>query len=740
MKSTLSTAAALLAATMALAGCGGSGSSDPVPEEAVAERTPNILLVIMDDVGVDQMSSFGYGGHEPPAMPSIDAIAGAGVRFRNTWSMPECSPGRSTLMTGRYPLRNNVFQALGPQDLANSQLDPWEQTIAKVLAEAGYENGMFGKFHLAGPEHNEAGNSTPAQLGWTHFYGWTGGLPGSIDTTAGGVAPAGSYSCGFVPAAGEPGGADSGACYLPQAGGGTSCTVISGANEAGDPPGLQCLAQGGVLKPNAVCEASAPAELVFDRQNAHYVSPLVLNSAGTVEEASLLDPRSRGFRSTIEVNAAIDWIKSRADTGKPWMATVSFSSPHTPLQHPPGHLLRSGIAGKLTADCSDPINQRRITDALIEALDTELGRLLTETGIATRADDGSLVYDPAGSDTMVVVVGDNGSFGPTVKLPFDALRAKGTAYQTGVWVPLIVSGPLVEQPDRDVEHMVNSVDVFRLFADIAKVDVAQAVPRGTDAEPVMPYLSNPQQGGIREFNFVQGGLNIQANDGVNGPCVFGNMCSHTPTAKSVCEDNGGVWWGQGADDAGVLAKLAAMPEPTTALEHCWQVNKAIYLSDPGNYEDNKYQMGATVYQAVRDQQYKLVRNSALDYHVDTDSGQLVATEEFYQIDQTKAGPLPGQGPKLDRAGDDLLARALPLTSEQKARLDALKTELDALLASQVACPGDGNGDGVVDQADLDEHARISSDWGRSSAYDFNHDGLTDAQDRQIIEDKLGSCP
>src|SRR5690606_40471751 len=83
----------------------------------------------------------------------------------------------------------------------------------------------------------------------------------------------------------------------------------------------------------------------------------------------------------------------------------------------------------LTADCANPINQRRLADALIEALDTELARLLVETGIATEAEDGSLVYDPAASDTMVVVIGDNGSFGPTVKLPFDATRAKGSAYQ-----------------------------------------------------------------------------------------------------------------------------------------------------------------------------------------------------------------------------------------------------------------------------------------------------------------------
>jgi Sulfatase len=53
---------------------------------------PNILFIIMDDVGIDQMQIFGYGGTTPPLTPNINAIARAGVRFRNVWAMPECSP------------------------------------------------------------------------------------------------------------------------------------------------------------------------------------------------------------------------------------------------------------------------------------------------------------------------------------------------------------------------------------------------------------------------------------------------------------------------------------------------------------------------------------------------------------------------------------------------------------------------------------------------------------------------
>jgi arylsulfatase A-like enzyme len=112
----------------------------------------------MDDVGIDQMTSFGYSGVPGEAgpnniaalMPNIDAVAHAGVRFRNAWSMPECSPGRAVLLTGRYPLRSNIYQANGPADLNNSHVATWEMTAPKLLKRAHYNSGLFGKFHLGG--------------------------------------------------------------------------------------------------------------------------------------------------------------------------------------------------------------------------------------------------------------------------------------------------------------------------------------------------------------------------------------------------------------------------------------------------------------------------------------------------------------------------------------------------------------------------------------------------------------
>jgi hypothetical protein len=690
---------------------------------------PNVLLVIMDDVGVDQLASFGYGGakaggFEPPSTPTIDTIASEGVRFRNTWSMPECSPGRSALLTGRYPMRNNIFQALGPNDLANSQVSPHEVTIAKLLKQAGYLNGMFGKFHLAGPENNSAGNGTPSQLGWDRFHGWTGGLPASIDTTAGGVAAPGTYSCGFVPnqAADSSAGADFGACYF-HARRGSTCTMIDGDNEFGDSPGLRCLSAGGILVPGEACATTPPPNLAFDRENAHYVSPLVINEGPRVIEAAITDHRGRGHRSTVEVNAAIDWINSQVRTNRPWMATISFSAVHTPFQPPPGELLPSGIGARLTANCADQLNQRLISDAMTEAMDTELGRLMTETGIARRDPMGKLAYDPNASNTVIIIVGDNGTFGPVFKFPFDATRAKGSAYQTGVWVPLVVAGPMVTAPDRDVDHMVNVTDVFQLIGEIADIDAKASVPRRIDSVTMLPYLLDAHAPPQRDLNFTQGGLNLQAGGRRNGPCVIGSSCSHTPVSKSVCEDNGGTWWGLGADANKVLS---------TDLEQCWQVNQAIYQAAPENYKDNRITMAWTRYQAMRNHSYKLVRNHTLDYDIDTDDGIDVASEELYEVDQDT--PLP----KLDRGGQDLLQGEL--TETQLGNYWLLSSAIDLLIASQVACPGDGNDDGRVDQRDLANYRLISKRWGKSSTYDFNQDGLTDGADMEIIRANLGPCP
>jgi len=668
----------------------------------------------MDDVGIDQMAAFGYGGATPPSMPNINMIAASGIRFRNTWSMPECSPGRAAMFVGRYPFRTNIYQAIGPNDLSNSQLSPYEMTTPKLLKQANYESGMFGKFHMGGPENNSAGNGTPGALGWDYFYGWIGGLPASIDSTAGGIAAVGTYSCGFVPGAVK-GGADTGACYKSNG----TCSTIAGAITSSDVPGKQCLANGGIFVPNGVCQAVPPPGLNFNQQNAYYVSPLVINSGPAVTVVPLTDSRTRGYRTKLEADAAISWINSRAAT-KPWMATVSFSSPHTPVQQAPGNLTPLSGAGSDNLDCKNMLDQRILQNQMTEAMDSEFGRLMVETGLATRNPDGTLAYDPAASNTMIVIVGDNGTLGNSVKLPFNAQRAKGTAYQTGVWDPLIVAGPLVNQPNREVDHMVNMVDVFQLFGEIAGINVKAVVPRTLDSAPLLPYLTNAVQQSIRKVNFAMGGYNTQANGGRNGPCVISqNSCTQIPISKSVCEDNNGVWWGAGATDVAVI-------NAPTGYQSCCQVNQALFKAGQPQIIVNP-----EISTAVRNDNYKLVQNTVQTYNSVADTCSAVVTNEFYQVDQAK--PIP----KLDNVDVNLLLQ--PLTPTLQTIYDGLMVQLNSILASQPSCPGDGNMDGVVDAQDSANWLSIIANWFTSSVYDFNFDGLTDNVDSQTITNKQGAC-
>ncbi|MBI1813492.1 MAG: sulfatase-like hydrolase/transferase [Deltaproteobacteria bacterium] len=693
----------------ALPGCGGS----VVPQQTTV-AAPNILFVIMDDVGIDQMRLFGYGGETPPRTPNIDQLAGAGIRFHNAWAMPACTTSRAVIFEGRFPLRTNVLGALGPNDLANSMVSPYEMTTPKLLAQRGYDSALFGKFHLGLQGHNPAGYGMPHDLGWNYFAGWLDetGDPSSIDTTAGGVAPPGTWSCGFV-RGGAAGGADFGACYMADG------TCSSLASSGPIPPGRTCRDRGGIFDPGTSCTVPRPDYLNFATLSGHYVSPLVLNfEDGSVEQVPASDPRARRFRATADVDAAVGWIKARP-AGRPWMATVSFASAHTPVMQPPPSELPSGNADSSGLDCADAADQRVVTNLMIESLDAEVGRLLVETGLARHARDGRLIYRPGQTDTMVILVGDNGTLGTVVKAPFDVSRAKGTAYQTGVWVPLIVAGPLVKQPDRVVSHMVNVADLYALFGEIAGIDnVQQAVPRPIDAVAMLPYVVNPQQASIRHWNFTQIGNNLQANGAINGPCVISGGCTQIPVSKSVCEDNNGVWWGPGADDpltAGI---------PSTGYQFCCQVNAFRAAQDESLY--NITPLSAV---GIRNDRYKIVENTSPIY----ESAEAPCVEttdvEFYEINE--ASPLP----RIDREGTELSLGSL--TPEQQRNYNELSAQLNALIASAPECPGDGNIDLVVNQQDLDDWRFYSQSNGLSSVYDLNLDGVTDTADQSIIEQHLG---
>ncbi|MBI4468587.1 MAG: sulfatase-like hydrolase/transferase [Acidobacteria bacterium] len=668
---------------------------------------PNILFIILDDVGKDQLASFNSASLLTPRTPDIDAIAAAGVKFTNLYTMPECSPSRACFFTGRYPLRTGVDEAILFNDLPAAQISPFEVTTPRVLATAGYASAMVGKYHLGGPENNPDGNRTPIVLGWDYFEGNMRGGPPFIDTTLGGqyTADKEKYSCGF------PVGTQKGACWFQDSNNPARCDDIRGAGYTGQ----QCVSLGGIpaldLQGNfaSSCKDASSKAPDFTTLNGYYVWPKVIADSGKLETLT-----SRKYMTIDQTDAAVEWVQKQTAGGRPWMCTVSYNSDHTPYQLPPEDLYAPRPPFLTPGDCSGTEAQRIVSDLMIEAMDKEIGRLLVGIGLANRGMAGELVYKPEATNTMVIVVGDNGSYLTSVKLPYDPLRAKGTPYETGVLTPLIVAGPLVANPGRSVHHMVNAVDLFAVFGEIAGVDVRAVVPRShiLDSQPMLAYLTNPNQASIRQYNFTQLGNGAKAASIKLWPCVVqagpASVCTDILIDKEgICEELGGTWFGptEGRPDP---------PNPTCCA-----------LRETGQFRN--LAIIPTRVWAIRDSRYKLVMLE----RAECDSG--LGSYEFYDLTPRPVVNALG----LDLAPFDLLTNGQPvgLTGEQMAGLQELKAELNRLLSSEAACPGDGNLDKRVDSGDLFGVERYR---GQPSVFDFNRDGTTDDLDRQVVLDHFGT--
>lgn len=129
---------------------------------------PNVLIVVLDDVGVDQVSPYEYPG--APPTPTLQSLADSGLRFDQAWAMPVCSPTRAALLTGRMPQRNHIGAVIkAPSD---DELPLDEITLPEMLARAAtpYSSAAVGKWHLA-TVRSPSGVKHPLLQGFDLFAG-----------------------------------------------------------------------------------------------------------------------------------------------------------------------------------------------------------------------------------------------------------------------------------------------------------------------------------------------------------------------------------------------------------------------------------------------------------------------------------------------------------------------------------------------------------------------------------------
>ena len=133
---------------------------------AAPARPPNVLVVLVDDLGYSDLGC--YGGEIPT--PNIDRLAAAGVRFEKCYNSARCCPTRASLLTGLHPHEAGIGDFVrskptpGAGEAYTGHLLASNQTLPELLAARGYSTWMVGKWHLGSPG--------PLERGFQHYFGF----------------------------------------------------------------------------------------------------------------------------------------------------------------------------------------------------------------------------------------------------------------------------------------------------------------------------------------------------------------------------------------------------------------------------------------------------------------------------------------------------------------------------------------------------------------------------------------
>ncbi len=337
----------------------------------VCAQTPNVLLVIADDLGLDPVPGY-LPGPQKATMPRLASLMAQGLTFDRVWADPLCSPTRSTILTGRYGLYTGV---LNPGAL--SLLPEDEITLHRYLDDlgSGYASCMIGKWHLGGSQPDPA---YPNIMGIPHYAGLLSGTVNSYD-----------------------------------------------------------------------------------------LWPLTINGTTAL---------SSEYITTALTDLALDWIDQQS---APWFCWLAYNAPHTPLHLPPLELHSQGALPSDQASIdADPLPYYL---AMCESVDHELDRLLTALppGMA--------------ENTVVIFVGDNGTDAAVIQEPYVPGHAKGSLFEGGVHVPLVIAGPAVNRAGEHDDALVNTSDLFATIVEIT----GHPLPVYYDSRSLVPM-------------FTQSGLNVRS--------------------------------------------------------------------------------------------------------------------------------------------------------------------------------------------------------------------------------------
>jgi arylsulfatase A-like enzyme len=129
-----------------------------------ADKKPNIVFILTDNLGYGEVGAYGGGLTRGVPTPRIDSLAKDGMRLLNMNMETQCTPSRSSLMTGRWAIRSGTHSV--PFGGVADGMTQWEVTIAEALSDAGYATGYYGKWHLGSHD-----GRLPNDQGFDEWFG-----------------------------------------------------------------------------------------------------------------------------------------------------------------------------------------------------------------------------------------------------------------------------------------------------------------------------------------------------------------------------------------------------------------------------------------------------------------------------------------------------------------------------------------------------------------------------------------
>ena len=156
------------------------------PASAQSRKPPNILFILTDNLGYGELGVYGGGATRGAPTPRIDTLAQQGLRLTNMNMETQCTPSRSSLMTGRFAIRSGTYAV--PFGGVPEGLTQWEVTMAESLSAAGYATALHGKWHLGSHD-----GRLPNDQGFDEWFG----IPRTTDESL--WSSSAGYSADIVP-------------------------------------------------------------------------------------------------------------------------------------------------------------------------------------------------------------------------------------------------------------------------------------------------------------------------------------------------------------------------------------------------------------------------------------------------------------------------------------------------------------------------------------------------------------